>query len=119
MSDKQFAIVPLAIGEFVVLETFAIHPDKLEEKTEGGIILAKTTPDFSKAIPRYAKVVSKGTLVPDSELSVGDFVVFPTGGVTSNIEDPRVVNGQNIKQEDKRQFSYTHWKNIGARYITK
>lgn len=119
MSNKHFKDVPLAIGEYVVLETFAIHPDNLEEKTDSGIILSPAKKDFSQAIPRYAKVVSKGTAVPDSELNIGDYVVFPTGGVSYNIEDPRVLNGEKIKQEEKRQFSYVHWKNIGARYILK
>lgn len=117
MSDKQFHIVPLAIGEFAVLETFAVHPDNLEETTDSGIVISTQKQDFSKALPRYAKVVSKGSLVPDSELNVGDFVVFPLGGHASNIEDPRIVNGQKITEKEKRQFSYVHWKNIGARYI--
>lgn len=119
MSNKHFKDVPLAIGEYVVLETFAIHPDNLEEKTESGIILKSVQKDFSQAIPKYAKIVSKGTAVPDSELNIGDYVVFPTGGVANNIEDPRVLNGLNVKQEEKRQFSYVHWKHIGASYIAK
>lgn len=57
MSDKQFHIVPLAIGEFVVLETFAVHPDNLEETTDSGIVISTQKQDFSKALPRYAKVV--------------------------------------------------------------
>lgn len=117
MSKNTYHSVPLAIGEFVVLETNALTPDKLgEEITSSGIIIKTDKPDFSKAIPRYAEVVSKGELVPDSALSIGDIVVFPNGQ-GSSIEDPRIIEGQDIKTDERRQFSYCHWKNIGAKFI--
>lgn len=116
MNNKLHS-VPLAVGEFVVLETKATHPSDLEEKTSSGIIIKSNVPDFSKAIPKHAIVVSKGNLVPDSEISIGDIVSFPSGGHSYNIEDPRVIEGNEVTKDEKRQFCYVHWKNIGAKFI--
>lgn len=117
--DKKFHSVPLAIGEFVVLETNAIHPDDLEntKTTASGLIIPAAEKDFSKSIPTYAKVVSKGSEVPDTSISIGDIVVFPSGGHTYNIEDPRVVEGKELDKKEKRQFCFVHWKNIGAKFV--
>ena len=115
MSLQSLNIIPQAIGEFIVLETNAIHPDKIEEVSAGGIIIKQDKPDFTLAIPRHATVISVGSEVPPI-LQVGDVVVFPDGGVAKNIEDPRIIEGKKINKEDKKQYCYVHWKNIGAKY---
>lgn len=111
--------VPLAVGEFVILETSAPTVEQIQDEvTASGIIIKQANPDFSKAIPKFGVVVSKGTLVPDSEISIGDIVNFPNGHCY-NIEDPRIINGDDVSKENRRQFCYTHWKNIGAKFINK
>lgn len=102
-----------AFDESIIIEVNAARAGE-EVKTESGIVIGRRE---MGEIPDVGTVVSVGNGVPDIAVSrlIGNKVIIPAGRIT-HAPDPRVVAGQDIKIEDRRQLVATHWKNIQVIY---
>lgn len=106
LEEKNMNFV--ALGETIVIESF---PKKIgEDIIENGIFIG--TRETSE-VPLVATVVAVGSHAPQELL--GKQVLMPSGGVMTNVPDPRVVKGE-IKAVDGRKMCATNYKNITVVY---
>lgn len=105
----------VAFDEQIILECTAARKGQ-ELKTESGIVLGQRT---QGDIPLYGTIVSVGENCPDNvKQLVGVDIPLPqSGGIYSNVPDPRMAYGTIPKNSvDARIFVTMHYKGIRAIY---
>lgn len=102
-----------AFDESIIIEVQARRAGE-EIKSELGIVLGRLE---QGEVPDLGTVISVGSGIPSAaaEQLLNKQVIIPNGRMT-HVVDPRVVAGQFVKEENRRQLIATHWKNIQVIY---
>lgn len=102
-----------AFDESIIIEVKARRAGE-EIKSEMGIVLGRLD---QGEVPDIGTVISVGKGVPhtSADALLNSKVIIPNGRMT-HVIDPRVVAGQFVQEEDRRQLVATHWKNIQVVY---